>query len=123
MAAYWPLAKGEVADIMNAIPKIVFSTTLERAEWNNTRLVRESAEREVPRLKQQAGKDLFIFGSAHSFSGCVCFTHVCAVLRMSVVLMTRKMIDLRLEIGPNNRTRATSRFCLRFGFVLVSSSR
>ena len=28
MAAYWPSAKGEVADIMNAIPKIVFSKTL-----------------------------------------------------------------------------------------------
>ncbi len=65
MAAHWPSAKGEVADIMNAIPKIVFSKTLERADWNNTRLVRESAEREVPRLKQQAGRDLFIFGSAN----------------------------------------------------------
>jgi len=65
MAAYWPSAKGEVADIMNAIPKIVFSKTLEHATWNNTRLVRESAEREVTRLKQQAGKDLFIFGSAN----------------------------------------------------------
>ncbi len=65
MAAYWPSAKGEVADIMNAIPKIVFSKTLQRADWSNTWLVRESAEREVPRLKQQAGKDLFIFGSAN----------------------------------------------------------
>ena len=64
MAAYWPAAKGEVADIMNAIPKIVFSRTLPRADWNNTRLVRGAAEEEVPRLKQQAGKDLFLFGSA-----------------------------------------------------------
>ncbi len=65
MAAYWPSAKGATADIMNAIPKIVFSKTLEHATWNNTRLVRENAEREVPGLKQQAGKDLFIFGSAN----------------------------------------------------------
>ena len=64
MAAYWPSAKGETADIMNAIPKIVFSKTLERADWSNTTLVRASAEREVARLKQQTGKDLFIFGSA-----------------------------------------------------------
>ncbi len=64
MAAYWASAKGKTADIMNAIPKVVFSKTLERADWNNTRLVREGAEREVARLKQQAGKDLFIYGSA-----------------------------------------------------------
>jgi len=43
MAAYWPSATGEVADIMNAIPKVVFSKTLPRAEWHNARLVREDA--------------------------------------------------------------------------------
>jgi dihydrofolate reductase len=64
MAAYWPSATGEVADIMNAIPKVVFSRTLARADWNNTRLVTGDAERDVPRLKQQPGKDLLIFGGA-----------------------------------------------------------
>lgn len=64
MAAYWPTATGAVAEIMNRIPKIVFSKTLDRAEWNNTRLVRGPAEEEVRRLKQESGKDLFIFGSA-----------------------------------------------------------
>ena len=65
MAEYWPAAKGEVADIMNSIPKIVFSRTLERAGWNNTRLVRVAAEEEVPRLKAQSGKDLMVYGSAN----------------------------------------------------------
>jgi dihydrofolate reductase len=67
MAAYWSSAKGEIAeiaDLMNSIPKIVFSKTLEKADWNNTRLVKEEAEVEVARLKQQQGKDLCIFGSA-----------------------------------------------------------
>jgi dihydrofolate reductase len=64
MAGYWPSQKGEIADFMNSIPKVVFSRTLERAEWNNTRLVKENAEEEVVKLKQQPGKDLFIFGSA-----------------------------------------------------------
>jgi len=64
MAAYWPSAKGEVAEIMNAIPKVVFSKTLARADWNNTRLVKGDAAREVRHLKQQPGKDLLIFGSA-----------------------------------------------------------
>ncbi len=64
MAAHWPTATGEVAEIMNRIPKIVFSKTLERADWNNTRLVRSAAEEEVRRLKQQPGNDLFVYGSA-----------------------------------------------------------
>lgn len=65
MAAYWTSATGEIADFMNAVPKIVFSRTLDKAEWKNTRLVKEHAAEEVAKLKQQAGKDLFIFGSAN----------------------------------------------------------
>jgi dihydrofolate reductase len=42
----------------------VFSRTLESADWDNSRLVKTNAEQEVARLKQQPGKDLFIFGSA-----------------------------------------------------------
>jgi dihydrofolate reductase len=65
MAQYWSGEKGEIADFMNNIPKVVFSRTLERADWNNTRLVKTNAEEEVAKLKQQPGKDLFIFGSAN----------------------------------------------------------
>lgn len=65
MASYWTTAHGEIADFMNSIPKIVFSRTLEKAEWNNTRLVKGNAADEVATLKRQPGKDLFIFGSAN----------------------------------------------------------
>ncbi len=66
MAAYWTTQKGEIADFMNGLPKIVFSRTLQKAEWKNTRLVKEEAGKEVAKLKQiQSGKDLFIFGSAN----------------------------------------------------------
>lgn len=65
MAAYWPTAKDKIADFMNNVPKVVFSRTLKKAEWNNTRLVKESAEKEVAKLKQQPGKNMLIFGSAH----------------------------------------------------------
>jgi len=64
MASHWPSATGEVADMMNNIPKVVFSRTLEKPEWAHTRLVRADAQDEVAKLKQQSGKDLFIFGSA-----------------------------------------------------------
>ena len=65
MASYWPSQKGDIADFMNKIPKVVFSRTLKKADWSNTKLVRENAEKEVTRLKAQSGKTLFIFGSAN----------------------------------------------------------
>lgn len=64
MASYWPSAKGEIADFMNGLPKIVASRTLEKADWHNTRLVRENVPEEIARLKAESGKDVFIFGSA-----------------------------------------------------------
>ena len=64
MAQYWPTATEQVADIMNSISKVVFSGTLDKADWNNTRLVKSKAEEEVARLKQQPGQDMLIFGSA-----------------------------------------------------------
>jgi dihydrofolate reductase len=64
MASYWPSAEGQVAEFMNSVPKVVFSRTLEKAAWKNTRLVKSDAAEEVVKLKQEPGKDLFIFGSA-----------------------------------------------------------
>ena len=85
MAAYWPSATGATADIMNSIPKVVFSKTLDKAAWNNTRLVRGDATAEVARLKRQPGKDLLIFGSAE----------------LSSTLMQHDLIDeYRLGINP-----------------------
>lgn len=69
MASYWSSAEGEVADLMNGIAKVVFSRTLNAADWNNTRLVNGSVEEEVARLKQQPGKDMLVFGSADLVSG------------------------------------------------------
>ena len=65
MAAYWSSAEGEIADFMNNVPKLVFSRTLDTAEWSNTRLVKTDAEHEVAKLKLQPGKDMLIFGSGN----------------------------------------------------------
>ncbi len=70
MASYWPTPMASdddpaVAAQMNSIPKIVISHTLDKAEWNNTRLIKDNVAEEIARLKQQAGKDLAIFGSAN----------------------------------------------------------
>lgn len=63
-AGYWPSASGADADRLNELPKIIFSKTLEKVEWKNSRLVKENVAEEVTRLKQQPGKDLALFGSA-----------------------------------------------------------
>ena len=44
------------------MPKYVFSSTLEKVEWNNSTLVRGDVIAEVTRLKQQEGRDLLIYG-------------------------------------------------------------
>jgi dihydrofolate reductase len=51
------------AEGMNKADKIVFSMTLKKAEWNNTRLVRDNMVEEVKKMKQMPGKDLTILGS------------------------------------------------------------
>lgn len=63
MAAHWKTASGEIADFMNAVPKVVCSRTLEVADWHNSRLVRDAVT-EAARLKAQPGRDVYIFGSA-----------------------------------------------------------
>lgn len=65
MAAHWPNAKGEIAELMNKTPKLVFSKTLQSADWNNTTLVKEDASAEIRKLKEQGGKDMYVFGSAN----------------------------------------------------------
>ena len=69
MAGYWPTEAAkrddpEIAGLMNSLPKVVFSRTLEKAEWENTSLVKHDIAAEVERLKQQPGKDIAIFGSS-----------------------------------------------------------
>lgn len=69
MADFWPTPYAletdpVIAERMNALPKFVFSKTLDQVEWNNTRLVKGDAAVEVSKLKQQPGHSLFIFGSA-----------------------------------------------------------
>ena len=69
MASYWPtpMAREDdpvVADKMNRLPKVVFSRTLDKLEWENSKLVKDHAAEQVSELKQQPGKDLAIFGSS-----------------------------------------------------------
>lgn len=48
--------------MFDALPKIVFSTTLKSVEWNNTILRHSNLREEIVRLKQQPGKNISIGG-------------------------------------------------------------
>ncbi len=73
MASYWPTPEAVkndpiVASLMNQTPKVVFSKTLGKAEWDNTRFIKDHVADEISKLKKQSGKDLAIFGSANLMS-------------------------------------------------------
>lgn len=66
MAEWWPKSEESdpvVAPLMNSIAKIVCSPTLEKAGWNNTRIVRD-AVKEIAEIKGQGDRPMYIFGSA-----------------------------------------------------------
>jgi dihydrofolate reductase len=68
MAAWWPSPAAAqnapvVAERMNAMPKTVFSRTLDRADWRNTTLLKGNLLTEVRRIKGEPGPDLAILGS------------------------------------------------------------
>src|SRR5215475_10352186 len=56
-AAAWPSQKDEAgfADRMNNLPKYVISTTLQKADWNNSHIIKGNVAEEVTMLKEQPG--------------------------------------------------------------------
>ena len=90
MAAYWPTQAGVeddpvIAGLMNGLPKIVYSATLTRADWQGTTLGGGDAAKSVASLKQEPGKDLAIFGSS----------------RLTASLLERGLVDeLRVMVSP-----------------------
>jgi dihydrofolate reductase len=65
MFAHWPSApKDEIAEKMNGSAKVVFSRTLDKADWNNTTLLKGDLVDEVSKLKRLPGKDMVVLGSA-----------------------------------------------------------
>jgi dihydrofolate reductase len=70
-ASYWPHAPADAslskvwrdqARFLNETPKIVFSRTLSKAEWQPSTIVRGDLTREIGRLKRQSGKNLLVPG-------------------------------------------------------------
>ena len=89
MAGYWPTEQAkqsmpEVAEGMNRAQKVVFSRTLVKATWNNTKLVSGDIVTEMRRMKKTAGPDMVILGSGSIVSqfaqGGLIDSYQCAVL-------------------------------------------
>ena len=64
-AKAWPGRSDEMgfADRMNTLPKYVVSKTLEKAEWNNSAIIKNNVINEILKLKQQHGGDILVAGS------------------------------------------------------------
>lgn len=86
MAEYWPTAdaEGEVAPLMNSIAKVVCSTTIEKAEWNNAAILRDAVT-ELRHLKEQGDKPMYIFGSGKL---------------MQSLLNAGMIVEIRLCVAP-----------------------
>ena len=81
----WSGSDNPMARLMNSLPKVVFSQSLDEVTWNNARLTREPVEEEVRALKREEGKDVVVFGGA----------------RIAHSLMRHRLIDeLRLTVHP-----------------------
>lgn len=65
-AAVWPTVNDEAgyASRMNSLPKHLASTTIDKPEWNNTTLLSGDLVEATRALKETAGGDILIFGSA-----------------------------------------------------------
>ncbi len=82
---FWPVADKDpgstksmlhFASVINNKQKIVFSGTLNKAEWANTKLVKSDAIEEIKKIKKESGKDISIGG-----------------ISLASALMKQKLID------------------------------
>ena len=68
MKSFWPTPAAlqhfpVVAERMNNLPKVVFSRTLDQADWKNTTLVNGDLAAEIRKMKEGPGEDMAIMGS------------------------------------------------------------
>jgi dihydrofolate reductase len=68
MASFWPTPMAAqmnpiVAERMNKMPKVVFSRTLDKATWSNTKLVKGDIAAEVRKMKNAPGNGMTLMGS------------------------------------------------------------
>jgi dihydrofolate reductase len=120
-ASAWPQRDGGYADLINAIPKYVVSTTLDKADWNNTTVIKGDLVTEAAKLKEQDGDILM-----HGF-GPVANTLITNGLLDVLHLWVHPRFagvggpgDLLLHEGNNTRLELLGTRTLTSGIVLLS---
>ena len=84
-AEAWPSREGEFADLFNALPKYVVSSTLTDPAWTNTTVLDGDLVQEVRRVRDEAGGDVVVHGS----------------VRLAQALIANDLVDeLRLMVFP-----------------------
>lgn len=64
MASFWPTSKDPYAEPMNDIPKVVFSKSIEKAEWPDSRIARGDLVDEITKLRKEPGGEIIAWGGA-----------------------------------------------------------
>jgi dihydrofolate reductase len=84
-AKAWPSVPGEFGDMFNNMPKYVVSSTLEKADWKNSTILKGDMEKEVSELKKRVKGNIVVHGSA----------------RLVQTLLEHDLVDeLRLMVYP-----------------------
>jgi dihydrofolate reductase len=104
-AAFWPgQTGGGFADPINRMPKYVVSRSLQKAEWNNSHILRDVGK-DVAALKKTDGGDVLVYGSA---------TLVKALLHHDLIDELRLMVH-PLSVGGGLRLFDDNREFKKFG--------
>jgi dihydrofolate reductase len=64
MASHWPTSTDEYAAPMNEIPKVVFSTSLDKATWPKSSIARGELSDEINALRRRSGGEIIAWGGA-----------------------------------------------------------
>jgi dihydrofolate reductase len=84
-AAAWPHVPGEFGDMFNNMPKYVVSSTLNKADWKNSTILKGDVVKEVSELKKRLKGNIVVHGSA----------------RLVQTLLEHDLVDeLRLMVYP-----------------------
>jgi dihydrofolate reductase len=95
MSEHWPSRTGPIPDVMNNIPKVVFSRTLDRAEWAESQIARGDTAEDIAKLKQAPGGEILAHGGFSFMQS----------------LVQRDLVDeMRLYVFPVALGRGTSIF-------------
>jgi dihydrofolate reductase len=64
MATFWPSSNDDYAAPMNEIPKVVFSKTLEKADWHESSIASGDLADDIALLRRQRGGEIVAWGGA-----------------------------------------------------------